>query len=74
MFGMSKDGIKVIDNVFAEFQNTVTKLRQGIELCDNQRQQNDSQIDQLNRVNSDLSSAKVKAQQFVENLTKLIPS
>lgn len=74
MFGINKNGIKVIDGVVAEFQSTITKLKQGIELCNQEKTENLAEIYDLTEANKSLDSASDKASKFVENLSKLIPS
>lgn len=69
-----KNGTTVINEVIGNFGQHIEKLNQGIQLCETEHKDNTAVIESLNKSNTELIVTKTKAGQFVQNLSKLIPS
>ncbi len=72
MLDVFKDGIKVIDEVFADFQKNIERLKQGVAKCEEEIGKNTLEITELQTTNTKLDESKQKAIKLSENLTKLI--
>ena len=71
MFGLFS-GKKLIDSIVGEFERIADRLAQAIEYCRKEIYANDEKIQKLNMANEDLIDAIGRAENFSNNLNKLI--
>lgn len=64
-----KNGIKIIDEIFSNFQNIINALEDGINLCEKQVDYNNKKIVELKEENDLLTGNIKRANTFKDVLT-----